>query len=800
MELLNFSEWILKHFNVCVSDNACNIFFQFDSSVPSYIYDFDTCQPWQYFYRHVIQNITISSKKPQYDFFVDQLMVKNKLWEKLYYIVGKNFFLFFFLECRIYFKWGKNTYILLSNNKKKTLTKTFVPSITYHDSQFSVFEEGLDQDIKIDLYRVLFSLVRPKELQKIIAHNEPNLLKNDILNQYVGSEFSRSNAFGNRQLKCLKTIINNSPTVKECKLILDEIVPIQEKVVTIQKVSLFLTKMIEKYIPYKLLFRRNFLNKFIKNMQQFLKFNTKQRLTLGFVMKGIAEKQDPLRRKVIAKVVMWIINVFLMNIIRSLFYVSIGNKGNTLIFAKLEFCITARKMSIQKMIDNNQMLEVNDPIKVQHMKSIKFYPKCSGSGYRPVVSNSKSDQLNKDKLELCNIFLKQLIAFKKKSFPNPSKELHTAWVNHMKLKSRNTESYFVKTDIKDAYGSIIHHKLKTVLKEWCEGLEDNLILMSFEYKGKWGKTETLKQFINFTPSTGEKILYCKTGTEEIIRLSELISDIFCYIDNIYVGFSNKKYKIITGVHQGGKLSAALCEIYYTSLDQNYLLRLSDFQKGDILLRAVDDYLYISQDSEKINEFLEIMTKGIPEYGMIIQNDKTITNLGEFNKEILSSNFNIPFFGFNLDVKNGYITPCLNNYEGLDIKSTISFNKLNKRVLLQKMSSIISLKLHPMLFDHTYQPIRILLLNIHYASCVMAIKFIAIVQLLKIANIQLEEEYLILCIKKAVSAIASYVYRRGKSHSEEFVTFNIFQLCISTILSLYFQVRKQLNIVLLRKWD
>lgn len=79
-----------------------------------------------------------------------------------------------------------------------------------------------------------------------------------------------------------------------------------------------------------------------------------------------------------------------------------------------------------------------------------------------------------------------------------------------------------------------------------------------------------------------------------------------------------------------------------------------------------------------------------------------------------------------------------------------------------MSSILALKLHPLLFDHTYQPIRIFLHNIHCASCVMAIKFISIVQLLKLANIILEEEYLLLCIKKAVSEIASYVYRKGKS--------------------------------------
>lgn len=73
-----------------------------------------------------------------------------------------------------------------------------------------------------------------------------------------------------------------------------------------------------------------------------------------------------------------------------------------------------------------------------------------------------------------------------------------------------------------------------------------------------------------------------------------------------------------------------------------------------------------------------MTKGIPEYGMMIQNEKTMTNLGGLNENNLSFNFNVSYFGFNLDVKHGYISPCLSNYEGINIKSTISFSKLEKR--------------------------------------------------------------------------------------------------------------------------
>lgn len=228
MELLNLSEWILKNFNVCAADNICNIYFQFDSSVPSHVYYFDTCQSWEYFYKHIIQNNIINKKTSEFDFFVEHIILKNKLWEKLYYVVGKHFFLFFFLECRIYFKWGENTYVLLSNNNnKRIVTKTFAPSITYHESQFSIFEEGFDRNITIEVHRILFSLVRPTELQKIIPINDPTLLKNDILNQYVGSDISRIIAFGTKQMKCLKTLIKNCPTFKECRLMLDEIVPQQ---------------------------------------------------------------------------------------------------------------------------------------------------------------------------------------------------------------------------------------------------------------------------------------------------------------------------------------------------------------------------------------------------------------------------------------------------------------------------------------------------------------------------------------------------------------------------------------------
>jgi telomerase reverse transcriptase len=48
-----------------------------------------------------------------------------------------------------------------------------------------------------------------------------------------------------------------------------------------------------------------------------------------------------------------------------------------------------------------------------------------------------------------------------------------------------------------------------------------------------------------------------------------------------------------GQPQGGCLSSVLCDIYYSDLDRT---ELGEFQNGeDLLIRAVDDYLFVTTD-------------------------------------------------------------------------------------------------------------------------------------------------------------------------------------------------------------
>lgn len=56
-----------------------------------------------------------------------------------------------------------------------------------------------------------------------------------------------------------------------------------------------------------------------------------------------------------------------------------------------------------------------------------------------------------------------------------------------------------------------------------------------------------------------------------------------------------------GQPQGGRLSAALCDIYYSDLDRTHL---REFQNdGDLLIRVVDDYLFVTADLNRAARYV-----------------------------------------------------------------------------------------------------------------------------------------------------------------------------------------------------
>ncbi|CAE6410670.1 unnamed protein product [Rhizoctonia solani] len=93
-------------------------------------------------------------------------------------------------------------------------------------------------------------------------------------------------------------------------------------------------------------------------------------------------------------------------------------------------------------------------------------------------------------------------------------------------------------------------------------------------------------------------------------------------DNI-VRIGTELYRQVVGIPQGSVLSTLLCAIFYGDLERTRLEFTKD--AGNLLLRFVDDYLFITTDIQQARTFLNIMHQGHPEYGCIIAEEKTLTN-------------------------------------------------------------------------------------------------------------------------------------------------------------------------------
>ncbi|CAG8450523.1 789_t:CDS:2 [Ambispora gerdemannii] len=95
-----------------------------------------------------------------------------------------------------------------------------------------------------------------------------------------------------------------------------------------------------------------------------------------------------------------------------------------------------------------------------------------------------------------------------------------------------------------------------------------------------------------------------------------------------------------GIPQGSLISTLLCNFFFDDLEER---KMSFFSGNDgLLLRWVDDFLYITTKKNKAVQFLDVMCKGHPEYGCFINKEKTLANFDY--DQVNKSQVEIPWCG------------------------------------------------------------------------------------------------------------------------------------------------------------
>ena len=265
--------------------------------------------------------------------------------------------------------------------------------------------------------------------------------------------------------------------------------------------------------------------------------------------------------------------------------------------------------------------------------------------------------------------------------------------------------YFVKADVTEAFDSILHDKLFEIIRENSrEKFKERVQLYEItEWKMANNKKLFLRKRYSFDgiPKNNTILINC-TDRNENGKLKEFHTGEFENVIRQMVEFqriyvNGKLYKVTKGLTQGnsGKFSYHLCDLYYSYMDK---IKFDKLTKCDdtVLIRYVDDYLFVSPCLKKSIEFYKMVKRGIREYNVKFNFEKLKTNVTN------ASNVNeINYYGFAFNFSTMTVKPDYGKYKNTDLLSRIklrdTFNGFiydKNEFLKRKLAETNVLKLSP----------------------------------------------------------------------------------------------------------
>ncbi|KAK9764101.1 Telomerase reverse transcriptase [Basidiobolus ranarum] len=499
------------------------------------------------------------------------------------------------------------------------------------------------------------------------------------------------------------------------------------------------------------------------------------------------------RKELFHEFVAYLFNSIVIPLLKTNFYITESSQHrNRVFYFRQDFWHMIAKPALSKLsssiytrisVDEAQNILLNRDIGYSYLRLL---PK--ENGVRPIVnlrrkyiknlSNTSQGKAKSRKKELglsINTLLQnafQILTFEKTRQPDIMGSsvlgMNDIYRKLMEFKTKisgkdmKSKFYFAKVDITGAFDSINQSKLISILKA---------IFKEEEYM--------LQKYTAIYPSAGKlrkRFIRKARPGDDFTQFPELAQDMasnmqhVVFIDQVAYGFEdirtvltlleehisknlikidNKFYKQTGGIPQGSIVSTLLCSIFYGHFEKHNLSFI-DIAEDGLLLRLVDDFLYISLDKKKVTQFLEVMHAGNAEYGCFINPQKTLTNFqAKINGENIShitnedkNNAEFPWCGLlintqTLDVKTDY-----NRYLGTYINNTLTVEVTNKPgvTFRHKLMQVLKPRFHPIFINPDFNQMSTILLNIYQSYLLCAMKFHRYSQGLRVFH-QQKEQYL-----------------------------------------------------------
>lgn len=310
------------------------------------------------------------------------------------------------------------------------------------------------------------------------------------------------------------------------------------------------------------------------------------------------------------------------------------------------------------MIDPNELDLLRANPHFLGVSYIRFLPKALGA--RPIANlrrkNPKSLPVSKNKIgfnhlsinqTLQNVF--QVLIFEKNRNPNlfasgasSQNDIHRQLKEYKrciipKILNKNGKLFFCKVDIKSCFDSIRHDVCQVLLDNIIKELEYvvqkysiayiNMGKLKKEYRKSANVSDDFKDFIDFAAEISTNLrnaLIVDQVVHSFEDREELMSILHQHISNHIVKIGRLHYRQIVGIPQGSILSSLLCGLVYGDMERRELSHLST-REDSMLIRYVDDFIFVSTEPEVTKEFAIIMHRGFPDYGCEVSREKSLVN-------------------------------------------------------------------------------------------------------------------------------------------------------------------------------
>lgn len=443
-----------------------------------------------------------------------------------------------------------------------------------------------------------------------------------------------------------------------------------------RSVAAFVIAIVKSVMPVSLIGLSN-LDILADHIRVFVGLRRFESMTLQHFMSGISYKKVPWlvtsdrmdslsetrkREELISELVYWMIDSFVLPLLKTNFYITESHLfRNRVLYFRHDVWKRLTEPELAR-IRLGMLCEVPVETAVNILKKrdlgfayVRLLPK--GRGVRP-ITNLRRRAMSKDGtkrtksghlLPSINSIMQcvhSVLRYEHTTTDNSTSfgigSVDEMYMRLKKYKLRHNAQnpkrklYFAKVDVKNCFDTIEQDKVLDIVSQVLA--EDEYMLQKFcavvpdlgrvgrKYHTRAVPAQDLQDFDEFASEwtrNKKHIVLIDGVTYQIKSQSQIRYLLNEHIKNHLIKIGKKFYRQDTGIPQGSILSTILCDFYYTDMESKILSFMN--RSDSACFRLIDDFLYITEDRESAERFLNVMHGGNPDYGCFVSSNKSLAN-------------------------------------------------------------------------------------------------------------------------------------------------------------------------------